>query len=232
MKPGIKQHLEKLRKIGRGSYHPLIHQIHKKHKISKKTLFYIKEYGKNSNIPQVIIKESLSVLLFASVLSAFGGLMLENIKQLFISIAPLVILMPTLNGMIGSYGTVVSSRFSTLLHEGKVRDKILTPELKKLFIQVLIIAIFISLISIVFSGLISRFTSNFQFNFIIYLKLLLIILVDVIVLVLLIFLISIFGGLHFFKNKEDPNNFLIPLTTSIADCGNMIILAVLVFLLF
>ena len=119
----VRKHLEKLRKVKRSLYHPLIHKIHKKHKISKKTLFYVKEYGPHSNVPRTIIRESIRILLLASVISSFGGFALEDIKAIFIPIIPLVILLPTLNDMIGDYGTIVSCRFSTMLHEGKIKKK-------------------------------------------------------------------------------------------------------------
>jgi len=56
--------------------------------------------------------------------------------------------------------------------------------------------------------------------------------VDVALLVIIMFISSVVLGLHYFNKKEDPNNFLIPIITSVADFGNMIILAVLVVLLF
>ena len=43
---------------------------------------------------------------------------------------------------------------------------------------------------------------------------------------------SIIAGLHFYRKGEDPNNFLIPITTSIADLSNMFILSILVVLFF
>ena len=36
--------LRKLMKVRRKEYHPLIRQVHKKHNIAKRTLFYVKEY--------------------------------------------------------------------------------------------------------------------------------------------------------------------------------------------
>ena len=109
--------LNKLTSIKRHRHHPLLHHLHKKHGISRKTLLYIKEYGPHSHVARVIIKESLKVLLLASILSAFGGFALESVKHAFIAILPLVVLLPALNGMIGGYGTIFSSRFSTLLLE-------------------------------------------------------------------------------------------------------------------
>ncbi len=228
----VRQHLEKLRKISRKKYHPLIHKIHKKHKISKKTLFYVKEYGQHSNVPRTIIRESIKILMLASIISSFGGLSLEHIKTVFVSIYPLIILLPALNDMVGDYGTIVSSRFSTMLHEGKIKkDYWANKELKKLLVQIIIIslltAVFSSIIALIISSL-----SNYAVGAATVYKILFIAIIDVIFLVSTLFLISVYAGIYFFRKKEDPNNFLIPITTSIADFGNMIILSLLIMLFF
>jgi cation transporter-like permease len=51
-------------------------------------------------------------------------------------------------------------------------------------------------------------------------------------LVLIIFSLAIIGGLWIHKKKKDPNTFLIPVTTSIADFSSIIIFALLVAFLF
>jgi len=226
------EHLEQILKIKRHKHHPLLHQIHKEHKISRKTLFYVKEYGPHSNATKTIIKESIKILVFASVISSFGGIAIENIKTLFISIIPLVILLPTLNDIIGDYGTIISSRFSTMLHEGKAeknpwKDK----EVQELFLQIMIVAIILALISSSAALAISYF-SNYAVTMQVIIKILTITLLDVAILVFILFIISIIAGIYFFKKGEDPNNFLIPITTSVADFGNMIILLLLIKLFF
>ncbi|MBI5871512.1 magnesium transporter [archaeon] len=225
----LKKHLRKLQAVKRKGYHPLIHKIHRKYNLSRKTLFYIKEYGPHSNVPKVIIKESLKVLLLASLISAFGGLALEQIKPIFVSILPFVILLPLLNDMIGGYGTIVSSRFSSMLHERKIRGW-KDEKLKKLFLQICIIALITALlgagIALAISSFSTRITAYFAF------KVLLIILLDVLLLVSLVFLVALAAGFYIYKKKEDPHNFLIPITTSVADFGNMLILAVLIVLMF
>lgn len=228
----MRTHLERLRKIERRKHHPLIHKIHKKYKISKKTLFYVKEYGAHSNVPKTIIRESIFILIFASVLSSLGGLSLEYIKGIFISIMPLIILMPTLNDMIGDYGTIVSSRFSTMLHEGKIKGKWwMNKELKKLFLQLLLISAITTSICTGVALLISNYY-GYGFTKGLASKIFLICLSDVLIIVIILFLIAIFSGLHIYRKKEDPNNFLIPLTTSFADFVNMIMLTILVILFF
>ena len=54
----------------------------------------------------------------------------------------------------------------------------------------------------------------------------------VIILVAVIFSVSIIGGLGIYHKKEDPNNFLIPIATSVADLLNLVIFAILVGMFF
>jgi cation transporter-like permease len=56
--------------------------------------------------------------------------------------------------------------------------------------------------------------------------------VDVVAVVSILFVVAVVAGIHFYKKGEDPNNFLIPITTSIADFGNMLLLAALVMMFF
>src|SRR3989344_2313826 len=228
----IKKHLEELRNLKREKYHPLIHKIHKKHKISKKTLFYVKEYGQKSSAFKTIIKESVKILLFASIVRSLGGFAIENVKNYFILLIPLIILLPTLNDMLGDYGTIISSRFSTMLHEGKIKNSLSrNKELKELILQIFIIALIMGVFSAVAALTISDFV-GYNASMDVAIKIILMILVDVVLLVGILFLVSIIGGLYFYKKGEDPNNFLIPITTSIADFGNMFILLILLILFF
>jgi len=226
------RHLEKIRKLERKKHHAFVHHIHKKHNISKRTLFYVKEYGPHSNVPRTIIKESIKVLVFASIISSFGGLAIEQIKTVFVSIIPLIVLLPTLNDMIGDYGSIVSSKFSTMLHENQARGNLwANKKLRVLFAQVIFISTFTALLSAAIALIISNF-SGYAVIPSIALKVFLIALIDVVVLVTLLFFTSVIAGRYFFKKQEDPNNFLIPISTSIADFGNMLVLAVLVVVFF
>src|SRR3989344_4569845 len=220
----IKKHLEELRNLKREKYHPLIHNIHKKHKISKKTLFYVKEYGQKSSAFKTIIKESVKILLFASIVRSLGGFAIENVKNYFILLIPLIILLPTLNDMLGDYGTIISSRFSTMLHEGKIKsDPSKNKEMIKMYKQILAVAMLTGIFSASIALLISTH-SGYEATPEIILKILLIIAADIIIIVSLLFLIAVNVGWRMHKKEEDPNNFLIPITTSLADFGNMVIL--------
>lgn len=233
-KSSAKKHLQKLQNVLRHKHHPLIHHIHKVHKISRKTLFYVKEYGPHSNVPKTILKESIKIILFASLLSSLGGFALEEIKSLFLTMIPLVILLPALNDMVGDYGTIVSARFSTMLHEGLVEKKWWKEKaLQKLFWQIMIVATITGVLSAVIALVLTAvMDAGSTFTFLFAVKIFAITLIDVLLLVSILFVIAIVAGLHYFKKKEDPNNFLIPITTSVADFGNMFVLAVLILLFF
>ncbi len=228
----VTEHLEKLKGTPRKKHHSLIDEIHTEHRISKKTLFYIKEYGPKSNVPRTIIRESVLILLLASAVSSLGGFALERIKVTFISLMPLVVLLPALNDMIGDYGVIVSSRVSTMLHQGKMRKNWwLDKELRKLFLQILIIALITTVLSVLVAFFASKF-SGYSTSIYTTLKIFFIAILDVLIIVNILFFTSLKAGWYLYKKEEDPNNFLIPITTSIADFGNMVLLWVLVRLLF
>jgi len=225
------KHLQRLQKVKRKKHHQLIHQLHKKHRISKKTLFYVKEYGAHSNIPRTIIRESLKVLIFASIISSLGGLALEQIKQIFLSVLPLIILLPTMNNMVGEFGTIIASRFSTMLHEYGLKKKLFLPELKQLWNQILVISIITTVLTVVLAIIISYF-SNSEFDVMVSLKILAIAILTTLIMISTLFLIGVWAGKHFYRKAEDPNNFLIPLLTSIADLMNILVLSGLILLFF
>ncbi|MEX0920585.1 MAG: magnesium transporter [Candidatus Pacearchaeota archaeon] len=228
----LKKYLQDIRKLEREKNHDLIHKVHKKHGISKQTLFYVKEYGKSKNVSGTIIKESIKILILASIISSFGGFALNSIETLFLSIFPLVLLLPALNNMVGNYATVVSSRFSEMLYDGKVKKKWWkTPDLRKLFSQILIMAIFASVLSSLVAIGITYFSPE-GIVLGVAIKVFLIVFIDMILLTNILFLVAVFSGLYFYKKNEDPNNFLIPITTGVADFSNMVVLAVLVVILF
>ena len=107
------------------------------------------------------------------------------------------------------------------------------PELKKLFLQITITAFLTAVISAGAALGIAAFSeSGRTFTALFAAKIFVITILDVMVLVALLFVTAIVAGLHYYKKKEDPNNFLIPLTTSIADVGNILIMVLLVVVFF
>jgi mgtE-like transporter len=192
----------------------------------------MKEYGPRSHVSRVIVNESLKVLILASILSSIGGIRLENIRSQIIAIVPLLILLPALNDMIGDFGSIVSSKFTTLLFLRKVPTKWWNSRLvHELIFTILVVA----LISSVYVSFLSCFIATargFAFDIIVMTKVLLISVLATLALVSIICLISIMWGLYIFHKNEDPNNFLIPLTTAVADLGSMLIFGAMIVAMF
>ena len=174
--------------------------------------------------------EFSTVIAFFTLLVSLPFLLVIDYSKL--QLIPLVILLPTLNDMIGNYGCIFSSRFSTLLHEGKISKKWWSNlELRKMFWQIVIISLTTATLSSIVALVVSRLT-GYHFDFLLAFKVFFVAVADVFFLVNILFFVAIFAGLYFYHKKEDPNNFLIPITTSIADFGNMLLLTILIKLIF
>lgn len=218
--------------LPRQRHHHLVHKIHKKHKIPYKTLFYMKEYGPKSHVSWVIIKESLKILILASLISSLGGASIQSVQESIALMMPLLIMLPALANMIGSFGTIISSKFTTMLFLGRVRGN----WQKSRDLQELIATMSgVALIAAVYTGVLSyaaAMLKGFEFSALLFVKIIGVSVMATFLLVAIIFALSIAGGLWVFRKGEDPNNFLIPMTTSVADVGSLFLLTVLIRLFF
>ncbi|MGB9708269.1 MAG: magnesium transporter [Candidatus Pacearchaeota archaeon] len=174
-----------------------------------------------------IVRESIFVLVIAALLSSIGGVALKSIEASLVTLVPLIVILPALNDMIGDFGIILVSRFTTALYMHKKINFIARYLFKDVLLIALISAIYIAMLGTLFS-----LARGFSFNLIFLLKIIVLTLITTIILVLINFFIALFAGKYTYKKKVDPDNVLIPLTTSIADLGAMAILALLVLLLF
>jgi cation transporter-like permease len=224
--------LKKVMKLRRHEHHPILHHVHRRYGISRKTLFYMKEYGPRSHVAHVIVRESLKILILASVISSIGGISLQLMEGKLLAIIPLLILIPAMNNMVGDFGCIVSSKFTTMLYLGKVGGRWWrSRHLHKLFLVILMSSFIMSVFIGVAASVIGYWRGSFL-TFEIFLKILAIAVLSNLILVGVIFCVSIIGGLRIYGKKEDPNNFLIPIATSVADLLNLVIFAVLVGMFF
>ena len=115
---------KQLIKIPRRKHHEILHHIHKKHFVSKETLFYMKEYGPKSHLVSEIVKESAPALLLSVVLTSLAGLALRSIQGKLSLLIPILIMVPALNDMIGEIGSTIASKFTTGLFLEKCFNEI------------------------------------------------------------------------------------------------------------
>ncbi|MDO8624792.1 MAG: magnesium transporter, partial [Candidatus Diapherotrites archaeon] len=133
---------------------------------------------------------------------------------------------------VGNAGILVSTHFSRLLYEGKIRVHWWkSPELRHLFVQLLVLGFIFACAGAALSLAIAP-------AFLVHdpvpnaARLFLVVILDILVLTVVLFGVAVLAGTHFYNRGEDPDNFLIPITTSVADFGNMLLLAGLVILFF
>ena len=181
-----------------------------------------------------VCRESIKVLLIGSILSSIGGFTLKSIEEKLIIFLPFVIVLPSLNDLIGDFGIIITSRFTSFLYEKEKRMKTKLKRgtfIKTLFKDTSLIVLF-SIFYLTFLTLIISYIKKFPLDITFILKFLLCISITVIVLFLLTFMVAIVGGYYEFKKGRDPDLILIPITTSIADLGAMIVFAGLIYLVF
>jgi len=223
---------EKIEKLPRKKHHPLVHHIKKKHNISGKTFYWMKEFSPKSHIATIIIKESLKILILASILSSIGGIALHGAQDKIISVLPLLILLPALNDMIGDFGTIISAKFTTMCYTGKIKENPFKSKyIKDLFLTVITVAFLAAL----YIGIIAYFmaySKGFPYTFGLFFRVVGVAVLSTIIIVSFIFVVSVILGIRICSKGEDPSNFLIPLTTSLADLGNLAFLSIMAVLLF
>ena len=194
----------------------------------------MKEYGKRSHAALTIMRESIKIVIFAAIISSIGGIGLENAREKLAAILPLLIMIPALNDMIGDYGTIISSKFTTMIYTGKVSvgaEALKSPELGKLA-RIIFIAAFISAIYMGFISYAIAYYNGFAFSAGTLMKVVGAAVLSTTILVLTIFFVSVFAGIYVYRRREDPNNFLIPITTALADFASMLLFSYIIVWLF
>jgi len=162
-----------------------------------------------------IIKESFIIVLVSSLMGLFSGTLLSANQEIFYAIPIILLILPSLNSLIGDISTVLVSRLTSDLYIGTIPPKVQKSErLKENFLG-LLITIFLGLIALIIIGYAFAITIGIKiFNpFLIIFILFLTIMLLFITLFISLFISSIL----LFKRGKDPNNFLIPFITSLAD---------------
>jgi cation transporter-like permease len=156
-----------------------------------------------------------------------SGTLLSSNEEILLALPITLLIIPALNSLIGDISTVLVSRLTTHLYIGTLPPKIqITDRLREDFYG-LLITLLLSMASLIFLGyfvgVISgiRIVNPLVMIFIIILTILLIFFIMFVTLFFgAIFLFKrglFFGAIFLFKRGKDPNNFLIPFITSLAD---------------
>jgi cation transporter-like permease len=175
---------------------------------------------------QKIFKESIIIVLVSSLIGLISGSWLSLSDEILYSFPIILLLLPSLNSLIGDISTILISRLTTHLFIGSLQPKIqISDKLKEDFIA-LLSTVSLSLIFLIILGHgIAIFTGIEIVNpFII----ILFIIITIFILFISLFFLLFICAVYLFQRGKDPNNFLIPFTTSLADFLTPLILIILI----
>ncbi|NHJ25733.1 MAG: hypothetical protein EAX89_14220 [Candidatus Lokiarchaeota archaeon] len=162
-----------------------------------------------------IITESIIIVIISSTIGIFTGSVLTINLEILYGFPIITIILPALNSLTGDISTVLISRLTTHLYIG-----IIPPKVQK---SHRLIQDFIGLFGTILLSLVALILLGYGFVLILGVAIinpLLIILsisLTVFLLFIVMFITLFISAIILFKKGKDPNNFLIPFTTSLAD---------------
>jgi mgtE-like transporter len=179
---------------------------------------------------QKILKESVIIVILSSLMGMISGTVLSINEEILYSIPVILLLLPSLNSLIGDISTVLISRLTTQLYIGIIPPKVTKSEsLKDNFIGLLITTL-LGLGALLGIGYGTAVLTSVPI--INPLFMILILLITMLILFCIMFVILFISSVYLFKKGKDPNNYLIPAITSLLDFLNpfFIILFITIFL--
>jgi cation transporter-like permease len=162
-----------------------------------------------------IFKESIIIVILSTIIGIFTGTFLSFNDQILYSFPIILLVLPSLNSLIGDISTVLTSRLTSHLYIGSIAPKIQKSERLKEDFFGLLITILLSMISLIILGYSIGLMTGIQI--INPLLIVVIIIITIIMLFGIMFVFLFISSVFLFKRGKDPNNFLIPFTTSLLD---------------
>jgi cation transporter-like permease len=162
-----------------------------------------------------ILKESILIVIISSLFGLISGSVLSFNQEILYAFPVILLLNPALNSLIGDISIVLVSRLTTHLYIGTISPKIeRSNRLKEDFIG-LFITIILSIIFLLIIGYSFAFFTNVK----IVNPLLVggVVLLTILILFLSLFISLFVTAIALFRRNKDPNNFLIPFVSSLAD---------------
>ncbi|TFF90230.1 MAG: hypothetical protein EU548_04055 [Promethearchaeota archaeon] len=162
-----------------------------------------------------IFKESIIIVIISSIFGLISGSVLSFNEQILYAFPVILLLNPALNSLIGDISIVLVSRLTTHLYIGIISPKVeISERLKEDFLG-LFISLILSLISLLIIGY--GFALFTKVQIVNPLLICFVIILTILILFLNMFIFLFIACIFFFNRGKDPNNFLIPFVSSLAD---------------
>ena len=146
-----------------------------------------------------------------------SGTFLSINEKILYAIPIIILILPSLNSLIGDISTVLVSRLTTHLYIGTIPAKLKISDRITQDFYGLLLTTLLSLIFLVVLGYSIRITIVTDIEIVNPFMIILIIGATIFLLFGILFVILFAFSILFFRKGKDPNNFLIPFVTSLAD---------------
>ena len=169
-----------------------------------------------------IVKQSTPVLFICSILGISAGGFLESSISTLLKNPSLLALIPLFSGESGNIVSILGAKLSSALHSGLIRP-VLKPEKITItnFLIIIILAIFIYPLIGVLAELSSIVSGTMGLGFI---NMILISTISGMILISVMILIVFYISSISYKKGLDPDNIIVPISTSITDSISSLIL--------
>ena len=173
-----------------------------------------------------IFKESFIIVIISSIIGLISGSVLSINDKVFYSIPIILLILPSLNSLIGDMSTILVSRLTTQLFLGIIPPKVEKSKTLSDNFLGLLATVALSLVFLIILGHVIALTTDVAIvsPFII----IIIIIITVLILFISLFFFLFLSTIYQFKRGKDPNNFLIPFITSLADFLTPLILMIFI----
>ena len=162
-----------------------------------------------------IVKESFIIVMVSSLFGLFAGTILSANDSILYALPIILLILPTLNSLIGNISIILVSRLTTQLYIGSIPPKIeKSDRLKEDFLG-LLITIVLSLVALLALGYGIGITIGIRVvNPFLVIS---VVIITILMLFCILFFVLFVNAIFLFKRGKDPNNFLIPFITSLSD---------------
>ena len=176
-----------------------------------------------------IFKESIVIVAISTIMGITSGTFLSFNEEILYSFPIILLVLPSLNSLIGDITTILTSRLTSHLYIGTLSPKIQKSERLKEDFFGLLITILLSIMSLIILGYSLGLMTGIEIvnPFLIVF----IIIITILLLFGVMFIFLFISSVLLFKRGKDPNNFLIPFTTSLLDFLTPLILIIFIIIL-
>ncbi|TFG23839.1 MAG: hypothetical protein EU533_02725 [Promethearchaeota archaeon] len=176
-----------------------------------------------------IFKESIIIVVISTVIGITSGTLLSLNEEILYSFPIILLVLPSLNSLIGDITTILTSRLTSHLYIGTIPPKIQKSERLKEDFFGLLITILLSIISLIILGYSLGLMTGIEI--VNPILIVFIIIITILLLFGVMFIFLFISSVLLFKRGRDPNNFLIPFTTSLLDFLTPLILIIFIITL-